>query len=102
HNAADGSRLTGDPFILRAHVARLLREVGSDAEARELGTAILADLKRYPLAPNQALADNPTALEIRAAAIEAMGDDHKAAAVYSRRIDLQLRANKNGLDPGMI
>ena len=34
HNSADGTRLTVDPFILRAHLARLLREVGSDAEAR--------------------------------------------------------------------
>jgi hypothetical protein len=102
HNAADGSRLTTDPLILRAHLARLLREVGSDTEACDLGTAILADLKRYPLAPNQALADNPAALEIRAAAIEAMGDDRKAAAVYARRIELQVRSCKGGLEPGTI
>jgi len=102
HSAADGSRLTTDPFILRAQLARLLREVGSDAEARDLGTAILADLKRYPLPPDQSLADNPAALEIRAAAIEAMGDDRKAASVYARRIELQIRSCKGGLDPGMI
>jgi hypothetical protein len=102
HNAADGTRLTTDPFILRAHLARLLREVGSDAEARTLGTAILADLKRFPLALDQTLADNPAALEIRAAAIEAMGDDRKAAAVYARRIELQMRSYKGGLDPGTI
>jgi hypothetical protein len=102
HNAADGSRLTTDPLILRAHLARLLREVGSDTEACDLGTGILADLKRYPLAPNQALADNPAALEIRAAAIEAMGDDRKAAADYARRIEFQIRTCKGGLDPGMI
>jgi hypothetical protein len=102
NNAADGTRLTTDPFILRAHLARLLREVGSDVEARALGIAILADLKRFPLAPNQALADNPAALEVRAAAIEATGDDGKAAVVYARRIELQIRSCKGGLDPGSI
>jgi hypothetical protein len=102
HNAADGTRLTVDPFILRAQLARLLREVGSDAEARALGAAVLADVKRFPLAPDQTLADNPAALEIRAAAIEAMGDDRKAAAVYARRIEIQIKSCKGGLDPGTI
>ena len=81
HNAADGNRLTTDPFMLRAHLARLLREVGSDAEARDLGSGHPGrsqTISRW--LPNQALADNPAALEIRAAAIEATGDDRKAAA----------------------
>ena len=34
HNAADGKRLTIDPVLLRAQLARLLREIGLSAEAR--------------------------------------------------------------------
>ncbi len=91
HNSADGKRLTIDPVLLRAHLARLLREIGSHDEARAEGEAVLAALKTYPLAPNQTLADNPAALEIRAAAVEATGDDRKAAAIYARRVELQLK-----------
>jgi hypothetical protein len=34
HNSADGKRLTVDPVLLRAHLARLLRDIGSHDEAR--------------------------------------------------------------------
>ena len=91
HNSADGKRLTGDPLLLRADLARLLRDIGCHDEARVEGTAVLASLKNYPLARNQSLADNPTALAIRAAAVEATGDDRKAVAIYARRVDLQLK-----------
>ena len=60
-------------------------------EARAEGEAVLAALKTYPLAPNQTLADSPVALEIRAAAVEATGDDRKASAIYARRVELQLK-----------
>ena len=93
HNSADGKRLTVDPVLLRAHLARLLREIGCIDEARAEGEAVLAALKTYPLAPNQTLADNPAALEIRAAAVEATGDDRKASAIYARRVELQLKMN---------
>ena len=91
HNSADGKRLTIDPVMLRAQLARLLRDIGSYAEARAEGEAVLAALKTYPLAPNQTLNDNPAALEIRAAAVEATGDDRKASAIYARRVELQLK-----------
>jgi hypothetical protein len=91
HNSADGKRLTVDPVLLRAHLARLLREIGAHDEARAEAEAVMAALKTYPHAPNQSLADNPSALEIRAAAVEATGDDRKAAATYSRCIDLKLK-----------
>jgi hypothetical protein len=90
HNSADGKKLTVDPVLLRAHLARLLREIGSDDEARAEGEAVLAALKTYPRAPNQTLADSPATLEIRAAAVEATGDDRKASAIYARRVELQL------------
>jgi hypothetical protein len=92
HNSADGKRLTIDPVLLRAHLSRLLREMGSHDEARAEGAAVLAALKTYPVAPNQALADSPAVLEIRAAAVEATGDDRKASAIYARRVELQLKA----------
>ena len=92
HNSADGKRLTIDPVLLRAHLSRLLREMGSHDEARAEGEAVLAALKKYPVAPNQKLADSPAALEIRAAAVEATGDDRKASAIYARRVELQLKA----------
>jgi hypothetical protein len=91
HNSADGKRLTGDPVLLRAQLARLLREIGSTDEARTLGETVLAALKTYPQAPHLTLADNPGALEIRAAAVEATGDDKKASVIYQRRIELQLK-----------
>jgi hypothetical protein len=90
HNSADGKRLTIDPVMLRAHLARVLRDIGSHDEARAEGEAVLTSLKTYPRAVNQTLADSPAALEIRAAAVEATGDDRKAAAIYGRRVELQL------------
>jgi hypothetical protein len=91
HNSADGKRLTIDPVLLRAHLARVLRGIGSHDEARAEGEAVLAALKTYPLGPIQTMADSPAALEIRAAAVEATGDDRKASAIYARRIELQLK-----------
>jgi hypothetical protein len=91
HNAADGKTFVVDPVLLRAHLARLLREIGCLDEARAEAEAVLAALKKYPLAPNQTLGEHPAALEIRGAAAEATGDDRKASAIYARRIELQMR-----------
>ncbi len=91
HNASDGKRLTSDPVLLRAHLARALREVGSHEAARAEAEAVLAALKLRPVNPGQLLADDPTTVEIRAAAAEAVGDDKKAAAFYARRIEVQLK-----------
>jgi hypothetical protein len=102
HNSADGKRLTVDPVLLRAHLARLLREIGSHDEARAEGEAVLAALKTYPLAPNQTLADSPAALEIRAAAVESIGDDRKAAAIYARCVELQVNLTARNFRPNTI
>jgi len=102
HNSADGKRLRTDPVLLRAHLARLLREIGCIDEARAEGEAVLAALKTHPSAPNQALANNPAALEIRAAAVEATGDDRKASVLYARRIELQLGSMKSDVDSSTI
>jgi hypothetical protein len=92
HNAADGKRLNTDPVLLRAQLARLLREVGLNAEARSEGEAVLAALKVHATDQNQPQAASPLALEIRAAALEATGDDETAARIYARRIELLVRS----------
>jgi hypothetical protein len=102
NNSADGKKLTVDPVLLRAHLARLLREIGSDQQARTEGEAVLAALKTYPRAPNQTSADNPAALEIRAAAVEATGDDRKASAIYAHRVDLQLKSIAGNFGPDSV
>jgi hypothetical protein len=102
HNSADGKRLTIDPVLLRAHLARVLRGIGSCDEARAEGEAVLAALKTYPLSPNQTLADSPAALEIRAAAVEATGDDRKASAIYARRIELQWNSHTHNVRPETV
>ena len=45
HNAADGKTAHGDPVLLRAHLARLLRDIGCNDEARSEGEAVLAAFK---------------------------------------------------------
>ncbi len=87
HNAADGKPLNADPLLLRAHLARLLREVGQDSDARSEANAVLTALIKPPLAPNQNLEYSASATEIKAAAIEALGDDRGAAEVYARRVE---------------
>jgi hypothetical protein len=99
HNAADGKRLNADPLLLRAHLARLLRDIGLRSEARSEGDAILAALRVHPTELNQVQsaspwliqvqAASPCALEIRAAALEAKGDDRTASRFYARRIELR-------------
>jgi hypothetical protein len=92
HNAADGKRLNTDPVLLRAQLARLLRQIGLGAEARAEGEAVLAALKVHPTDGNQVRAANPLALEIRGAALQAMGDDQAASKIYARRVELQAQA----------
>jgi hypothetical protein len=99
HNAADGKRLNSDPVLLRSHLARLLRDVGLSAEARSEGNAILNALRVHPTDQDQLQAASPGALEIRAAALEAMGDDRTASKIYARRIELQTRTLSENLNP---
>ncbi len=72
NNAADGRRLVIDPLALRAQLARLLRDIGSNDEARAEGTAVLAELAR---------AKSPRDFEMQAAALAGIGDD--AGASYA-------------------
>jgi hypothetical protein len=91
HNSADGKRLNTDPTMLRAQLARLLREIGADEQARAEAEAVMGALKKRPVNPNQSLAVDHSALEIRAAAAEAVGDFRKASALYAQRVELQLK-----------
>ena len=45
HNAADGKRLDADPLELRAHLARLYREMGMTEEARAEATVVWQELQ---------------------------------------------------------
>ena len=93
HNSADGKRLTVDPVLLRAHLARLLREIGSNDEARAEAEAVWQLSRPILTAPNQSLADNPSALEIRAA--RRRGDRRRPKGCRDLRapcIDLKLKS----------
>ena len=102
HNAADGKRLNTDPVLLRAQLARLLREIGLSAEARAEGDAVLTALRVHPTDQNQLRAASPLALEIRAAALEAIGDDRAASRIYARRVELQIQPLNGTFDPNWI
>jgi hypothetical protein len=88
HNAADGQKLVIPPTLLRAHLARLLRDIGLEREARTEAVAILHTLERSPANAGQAGSDIVGRLEIRAAALEASGVDRSAAAAYGARIEV--------------
>jgi hypothetical protein len=95
HSASDGTLLGIDPMLLRAHLARLLRDIGLDKEARSEGTAILNELERIGSSPDAGPANQSMIQllrDIRAAALEASGIDRSAAVVYADRIESQLRA----------
>ena len=59
HNAADGKRLNADPLLLRAHLARLLREIGLTAEARLEGVAVWSALRSRPTPANPPPTEDP-------------------------------------------
>jgi hypothetical protein len=96
HNAADGKPKNADPILLRAQLARLLRQAGHDAEARsEARVALEALGSSYPPPPVPKSDDSPAAIEVKAAALDAMGDDPRAALYYARRVEL-LAGRLNG------
>jgi hypothetical protein len=92
HNANDGKPLNADPMYLRAHHARLLRQLGQDSEARSEATAALKALATYQLPPGQKIDDSPYATEIKAVVLEAMGDDRQAIEAYTRRVVLLVQS----------
>jgi hypothetical protein len=102
HNAADGKPTNVDPRLLRAHLARLLRQAGQNAEALSEAKAALKALTTDPLPPGQKIDDSPFAAEIKGAAFEAMGDDLRAAEVYAHRIDLHARSINGEINEGWI
>jgi hypothetical protein len=100
---ADGKPLDTDPLELRAHLARLLREIGLDAEARTEGAAVWRTLRSRATSPGQPQPEDPAALELQAAALEAVGVDQRAAEVYARRVEHQVKSLKPGpADPYAI
>jgi hypothetical protein len=101
-SAADGKRLNTDPVLLRAQLARLLREIGLNAEAQSEGDAVLAALRLHPTDQNQPQTASPLALEIRAAALEAIGDNQTASRIYAHRIELHVRSIKGDIAPATI
>jgi hypothetical protein len=81
HDAASGRMLNEDPLMLRALLARLLREIGLDREARSEAVTLLNTLKKASEAK-----PTPEQPEVRAAALEASALDASAAAVYEECI----------------
>ena len=85
--APEGMMTNEDPAYLRARLARLLREVGLDAEAKAEGGAALAALAARPRKPAVACEDRH-GLRALALAREATGDDAGAARHYGELVDL--------------
>jgi hypothetical protein len=102
HYADDGKTAGTDPVLLKAELARLLRDLGLSDQARAEAEAALLAIKAQPTDPNSRIAENPDLLEVRAAAVEATGDDRKAAVLYARRLELQTRGWKGNIDPTVI
>jgi hypothetical protein len=102
HHAADGKRLNADPVQLRAHLARLLREIGLTAEARAESVSLWQELRNRPTPPNQARADDPGRLEIRGATYEAIGENRRAAETYARWVEHQVKSIRADAAPDTI
>jgi hypothetical protein len=95
HSASDGKLLATAPRLLRAQLARLLRDIGLDKEARSEGTAILNELELISASADSSPAKQSVMQDlrdIRAAALEASGIDRSAAVVYGDCIESQLKA----------
>jgi hypothetical protein len=102
HNSAGGKIAGTDPLLLKAELARLLRDLELTDQARTEAEAALGVLKDQPADPNSRMAENPAFIEVRAAAVEATGDDRKAAVLYARRLELQTRELKGDITPRVI
>ncbi|QEH37230.1 hypothetical protein OJF2_58170 [Aquisphaera giovannonii] len=102
HNAADGTPMAAGGLETRAQLARLLREIGQDQEAKAHGVAILNELeaRRTKALLEVRLGEiaNPPD-EIRAAALEGSGVDRSAAAAYEACIRQRSASYRDKLDP---
>ncbi len=103
HSAADGKALNVDSRLLRAHLGRLLREMGLEKEARSEGAAILSMLER-----TSQEASGPVnryqqmyLKTIRGAALEAGGIDRSAARVYGSCIEDEV-SNRQSFDAATV
>jgi hypothetical protein len=101
-NADDGKWINVHPQLLHGQLARMLREVGLNAEARAEGNAVLDDLRPCAIGASKAPLESPTEVEARAAALEAVGDDRGAAACYALRVELQSQAMTGEIPQGSI
>jgi hypothetical protein len=102
HNAADGRQLTVEPLLLKVHLARLLREIGLDKEARAEGVLILNELDRTGITLTPDYPDQFGGRDLRAAALEAAGIDRSAAAAYEDCIRSYTQTVRGELDPPAI
>ena len=102
HNADDGKRLNAEVIPLRAHLARVLREIGQAAEARAESVALWQELRSRPVPPGRTEADDPGSLELRGAFFEAIGDDGRAAETYARRVEHYVGSLNPGVTPDAL
>jgi hypothetical protein len=80
----------------------MLRQAGQNDEARSEAKAVLKDLAAYPLPSGLKAEDSTLVAEIKAAALEAMGEDLKAAEAFAHRVELQDRSINGELQQGWI
>jgi hypothetical protein len=102
HNAADGRRMGLNPLLLRAHLARLLGEMGLERESHAEAIAVLRQLDQ-----GETITDDPSdleisRLEIRAAALDAAGIHRSAASEYASHIEARLGTMRPTMDQGVI
>jgi hypothetical protein len=102
HNASDGKQINADRLVLRAQLARLLRQIGQVSDAKSEAKAVLAAIVSSPLPEGQTMETSPYAIEIRALAHEAMGEDSRAAELYARRVEQVARGLAPNFEEGQI
>jgi hypothetical protein len=101
-NADDGRWINVHPQVLHGQLARLLREVGLDEQARAEGDAVLEELKPSIPGSSRPTAETPAQIEARATALEAVGDDRDAAAGYAQLVKLKARSLTGELAPATV
>jgi hypothetical protein len=101
-NANDGRWINVHPQLLHSQLARLLREVGLNDQARAEGSAVLEELKPSVPGSSRPTAETPAQIEARATALEAIGDDRGAAAGYAQLVKLKAGSLTGELAPATV
>jgi hypothetical protein len=101
-SAADGRQLTVEPLLLKVHLARMLREIGLDREARAEGVSIMSELDRRGEELSASGRNVLGGRDIRAAAFEAAGIDRAAAVAYEDCIRSYASTVRGQFNPQMI